>query len=87
MHSSVRKKNRHLTDLITSLIIANGQMGGIKSKTTGFPAIFSLPGHAELALPTGPGETTVQGIDADPPPPPRLIEPHLLFLKISSVIL
>ena len=33
------------------------------------------------------GETTVQGIDADHPPPPRLIEPHLLFLKISSVIL
>ena len=53
MHSSVRKKNRDLTDLITSLIIANGQMGGIKSKTTGFSAIFSLPGHAELALPTG----------------------------------
>ena len=53
MHSSVHKKNRDLTDLITSLIIANGQMGGIKSKTTGFPAIFSLPGHAQLALPTG----------------------------------
>ena len=47
------QKNRDLTDLITSLIIANGRMGGIKSKTTGFPAIFSLPGHAQLALPTG----------------------------------
>ena len=51
------------------------------------PCHFFSPRACSACFAYRAGETTVQGIDSNPPPPPCLIEPHLLFLKISSVIL